>query len=360
METPRLKKAGILTLVLVLASIGSWELYLRSHGNKISYDDGEPLWNDKRTMVYEPIDKATVFIGASRNKYDIDIDTWQKVTGDHVIQLALEGDSPLPVLDDLAKDKKFKGKLIVDVTEGIFFSTTDNNIGESKEFVSEYKKRTPAQRFSFQINHFLESKLVFLDKNYFSLNSILQKLKVSKRKGVIAEPFEYPLEAGRITFDRQNIMMNEFLIDTVLRNHVIAIWDYYLNKNKEIPPLGKKLDSIFTTIKYDCDQIKGRGGKILFVRTPSSGMYLTREKKQYPREIYWNKLLTYTNTPGIHFEDYPAIANLQCPENSHLARPDAIVFTKNLIEILRLEKGWNFPQNHITTLNNSKISNHGF
>ena len=343
MDSSNLKKAGILTLVLVLTSIGSWEFYLRHNGNRISYDDGEPLWNDKREMVYEPIDKATVFIGASRNKYDIDIDTWQKITGDHVIQLALEGDSPLPVLDELANDMRFKGKLIVDVTEGIFFSITENNIGEPKEFISDYKKTTPAQRFSFKINHALESVFVFLDKNYFSLNSFIEKLNVPKRKGVITEPFDYPMEAGRITFDRQNIMMEKFLADTTLRNHVIAIWDYYLNKNKEIPPTGRKLDSILTTIKYDCDKIKVRGGKILFVRTPSSGTYREREKKQYPREIYWDKLLAYTINPGIHFEDYPSIANLQCPENSHLGRPDAIIFTKNIIKIMQEEKGWSFP-----------------
>ena len=73
-------KAGIMTLVLVTTSIVSWELYLRSKGLKISYDDEESLWSDKRDMVYEPADKATVFIGSSRNKYDVDIPTWKALT----------------------------------------------------------------------------------------------------------------------------------------------------------------------------------------------------------------------------------------------------------------------------------------
>jgi len=74
MESKNLVKAGILALVLVVVFIGSWELYLRSKGIQIAYDDGKELWSDKRAMVYEPADKATVLIGSSRNKYDIDIE----------------------------------------------------------------------------------------------------------------------------------------------------------------------------------------------------------------------------------------------------------------------------------------------
>ena len=41
-----------------------------------------------------------------------------------IIQLAIEGNSPLPVLEDLAADENFKGNLVVDVTEGLFFSSS--------------------------------------------------------------------------------------------------------------------------------------------------------------------------------------------------------------------------------------------
>src|SRR5258706_9770622 len=130
MPANSLSKAAILMVVIVLAAIISWELYLRNKGVRPDYDDGPPLWSDKRAMVYEPSDKATVFIGSSRNKYDLDIATWQAATGDKVIQLAMEGNSPLPILDDLAADTAFKGKMIIDVTEGLFFSTSHGNISE--------------------------------------------------------------------------------------------------------------------------------------------------------------------------------------------------------------------------------------
>ena len=78
-----LSKAAILMVVLVIAAIASWEFYLRNKGVDIAYDDEGPLWSHKRAMVYESPSNATVFIGSSRIKFDLDVDTWEKTTGDH-------------------------------------------------------------------------------------------------------------------------------------------------------------------------------------------------------------------------------------------------------------------------------------
>ncbi len=343
MKAPNLKKAGILALIMIVIVIGCWEYYLRAQKLKVAYDDGEVLWSDKRAMVYESPDKATVFIGSSRNKYDLDIATWQNFTGDHPIQLAIEGECPRLVLQDLANDKNFRGKLIVDVTEGLFFSSAPNNNTKPKEHIDYYKNRTPAQRAGFQINHLLESQFVFLDKDYFSLNALLYKLPIKKRKGVFALPFDFVMEFGRITFDRQNIMMEKFLVDTSLQNQIKGLWLFFDKINKESPVSGDSLQHVLASVKNATDRIKARGGQVLFVRTPSSGYYWPTECKNFPREKYWNQLLFFTNCPGIHFKDYPEIANFECPEWSHLSQPQAIVWTKNLIEILQKEKGWTFP-----------------
>lgn len=339
MQSSHFAKAGLLALGIVLTFIFSWEGYLRHQGKTISYDDGPELWADKRAEVYQPQDKATVFIGSSRIKFDLDIPTWEKLTGDHAIQLAIEGNSPLPVLYNLADDKNFKGKMIVDVTEGLFFSSSPNNSPDN--YIAYYKKETPAQKGSFQLNHLLESKFVFLDKSYFSLNAFLGTLALHDRPGVFALP-NFPLEFNKKTFERQSYMSPEFVRDTNLQNKVKAIWVFFSKISKEKPPVGASLDSIFRKIKTAVDKIKARGGKVLFVRTPSSGPYLSAERQAFPRKEYWDKLLAVTQCPGIHFEDYPAIAHFQCPENSHLKPSDGVIFTKNFIQILQ-QKGWSFP-----------------
>ena len=167
MQTGNLKKAGLLAVSIFLIVLTGWEFYLRYrfHGQltgfPASYDDNEALWADKRGMVYEPADQATVFIGSSRMRFDIDVPTWENMTGDHAIQLGLDGGDPRPVLSDLAKDKNFRGKLLIDVTEGIFFYKEP---WPTKK-IEYYHKITPTQRFSFQVDHVLESKFVFLDQD---------------------------------------------------------------------------------------------------------------------------------------------------------------------------------------------------
>ena len=359
MSASNFKKAGILTLLLILTSVASWEFYLRNKGYFISYDDGEALWSDKRAKVYQPFDQTTTFIGSSRIKFDLDIPTWEKVTGENAVQLAMEGNSPRPVLTDLANDPGFKGKLIVDVTEGLFFSSSPGYNNQAGKNIAFYKKFTPSERASVKIDYLLESQFVFLDKNFFSLNALLQELPVHDRPGIYGGP-DFPWNFNRNTFDRQSYMSNRFVTDTILQNKVKNIWYNMGRAIREKPPTGALLDSILLSVKTDCDKIKARGGQVLFVRTPSSGPFIAGEKMGFPREKYWNMLLAVTNCPGIHFEDYPAIAHFQCPEFSHLKPTDAVLFTKNFINILQ-EKGWVFPNKTMYSIHSySKNSNHGF
>lgn len=343
MPTQPLVKTAILTLLIVSVSIISWELYLRSNGVDKAYDDGPPLWADKRAMVYEPTDKATVFIGSSRIKYDLDIDTWQTITGEKAVQLAVEGSTPLPVLEDLANDEKFKGKLIVDITEPLFFSPGGGpRDAITLSSIKFYKERTPAQKVSFRLNKALESQIVFLEKEQLSLNAMLDNLQVKSRPGVFMMPV-FPLDFGRNTFDRQSKMSDKFLEDTTLQNKVKAIWAFFGEMAKSMPPVPEEvITGILNRTKACVDKIRARGGQVLFVRTPSSGPMGMGENMGFPREKFWNKLLAVTNSPGIHFADYPPIAHFICPEWSHLSPQDAIVFTKHIIDILGKEKGWKF------------------
>jgi hypothetical protein len=340
MQMSNLSKAALLMLGIVVGSLISWELFLRNKGFETFYNDDPALWTHNRQMIYEPADKATVFTGSSRIKFDLDIDTWEKITGDHAIQLACVGSTPVPVLEDLANDKKFKGKVVVDVTEGLFFSVAGSD-RRPKDNLKYYKEATPSQKASFHINHLLESQFVFLDKEWLSLDAQLEQLPLKDRPGIMN--FKgFPPDFGRVKFNRQEYMTNEFASDTSLQNIVKNIWRGFGRANKEPPISGQALDSVFNAIKEMVDKIKSRGGQVLFVRTPSSGDYLTAEKMGYPREKYWDRLLVITNCPGIHYTDYPSLKDFVCPENSHLSLSQAKDFTVSFIEILK-EKGWKFP-----------------
>jgi hypothetical protein len=341
MQGTSIIKAGWLAVFLSLVTILCWEVHLRNKGYEISYDDNEAMWAEKRGMAYEPSDKATIFIGSSRMKFDLDIPTWQAITGTKAIQLSNVGSDPIPYLMELADDRNFKGRLLCGVTEEIFFSDFSPEDVTNDKKINYFKKITPTQRFSFQVNHFLESKFVFLDQDLFSFNSMLDELPVPPRPGVFPEP-DFPEDFGKVTFERQSYMTPRFVADTNLQNKVKSIW-VCLGKAMSFPPPSPgKLDSFVHMIKAATDKIKNRGGQVLFVRNPSSGAMLDGEKKGFPKTQYFDKLIAVTGCPGIFYTDYPGLSNFVCPEWSHLKPDDAAVYTKELIKILEKDKGWTF------------------
>jgi hypothetical protein len=338
MQPNNLKRAGLFALLISFIAMLGWEIHLRNQGNKISYDDNEALWSDKRAMVYEPSDKATVFVGSSRIKYDLDIPTWVKLTGQQAIQLANVGSNPRLVLENLASDENFKGKLIIDVTEDVFFSKQAFYDWRTKKKIAYYKDRTPTQRFSFQVDHALESEFVFLDQDNFSINAMLDNMHIPSRPGIFPGLF-FPMGFTLVNFERQSYMTPEFVADTNQQNAVKGIWAYGMSRG--IPPMSKDdLDGIFNSVKSDIDKIRSRGGDVLFVRPPSSGAYKEVELKGFPRAAYWDRLLAFTGSKGVHYSDYPATAELICPEWSHLCPDDAVIYTKSLVKALKVEKGW--------------------
>jgi hypothetical protein len=331
MPANNLRKAAILALVLVVLTIGSWELYLRSRGVTISYDNSKELWADKRAMVYEPADKTTVFIGSSRIKFDLDIDTWQQTTGRHAVQLAAEGSSPVPILTDLGNDPNFRGRLVVDVTEPIFFSSEHMSLEKPTAYLDCYKKRTPAQKASFVLNHALESWFVFLDKDKYSLNAGLDRLNIPNRPGVFVFP-TFPDDFNCSDFDRRSKMTPRFLADTSLQHRVQNIWLFVMEMGKNAPPPKENpVPPMLAKVKDAVGKIQSRGGEVVFIRTPSSGVMGGAEQHVFTRDRFWDPLLAATNCKGIFFTDYQETSHFTCPEWSHLSPQDAISYTKALI-----------------------------
>jgi hypothetical protein len=339
MQNKKFLRAGLLTLLLLSACVISWERYWRSKGFPVAYNDDNALWAHKRSQVYRPASSSTVFIGSSRIKFDLDIPTWERITGEKAIQLSMVGTSPRPLLQDLADDQNFKGKLIIDVTEPLFFMRNRGRAEKSAhEGIGYYKKQTPSQRVSGVLDRTLESTFVFLEENAFGLNALLSDMQVPNRKGVFSFPV-FPKEFEMMSEDRQAFMTDRFLKDTALQNWQTRNWTMLGALDRTPAIKGDSLTAVFKEIKTAIDKIKARGGKVMFVRTPSSGGYIETENVVFPRRDYWDPMLAYTQTDGIHFTDYPETSHFICPEWSHLATPDVLIYTKELIKELD-QKGW--------------------
>ena len=344
MQTKNLLKAGILGLVLVTTFILGWEGYWRSKGYVATYNDDKVLWANKRHEAYQSKEKATVFIGSSRIKFDLDIPTWESMTGEKAVQLALVGTSPRLLLEDLANDKNFNGKLVMDVTEVLFFSNAPFVNKSSSEAIGYYKKQTPSEKLSSLVDFALESKLTFLEEGRFSLSSLSGDIPIQNRPGVFVFP-SFPKSFSWTTYDRQTYMPEIFLSDTNDINRVTGVWAM-LGSDPTPAVDGKELTQILNEVKTNIDKIRSRGGKVILVRTPSSGPFAMGEAQKYPKEKYWTQLVAYTKSEGIHYQDNPVTKVLTCPEWSHLAPKDAKIYTEQLVQSLE-QKGW-FSTDEVT------------
>lgn len=335
-----LLKAGLLAAALTAAFVVGWELHWRGQGFPISYNDDESLWASKRRLVYDTSPAGPVFIGASRIKFDLDQPTWRRCTGRQPVQLALVGTSPRPVLTDLANDPRFRGTVVVDVVEGIFFSPAGSRQEKrALDRLRAYPKWSLAQQLSFRLNRALESKLVFLDEDRLTLDAFLNNLELPSRPKVFMMPL-FPPKFTFNDFDRQTRMSPAFVADTAMQGQMRHVWMKLGATSGKHGDGGDTLTALIQSVKQSVDRIRARGGRVVFVRCPSDGPFWAAEQQGYPRAQYWNRLLADTHTPGVHFADYPALARFHCPEWSHLTPADAATFTAALIPILEQQTGW--------------------
>lgn len=337
--TNHLTKSALLALTLTLLFCIGWETYWRNQDFTLGYDNDNDAWAAERRKVATAGNSATVIIGSSRAKFDIDLPTFRQVSGSQPIQLAMQGTCERPVLHDLADNSSFAGTVLIDGTEGLFFAPPGHrSLKEIQGSIAHTKRWSLAQQSGFHIGRVLEEGIVSMDKTSLNLDALLTRLPVPSRPGVWVFP-TFPLNWTYATSDRQTKMTDHFLADTAMQRQMKEVW-LKLGAASDVRGVGgDTLTTMMNDIKRSIDKIRARGGQVFFVRPPSDGKFWEVEQVAYPRDLYWERVLRETNTPGIHFADYPELSQYSCPEWSHLTPEDAVTFTEDLVAIMR-QKGW--------------------
>ena len=328
-------KSVWLAIILLFVALVAWEAYWRMHEYPCSPDSNKDLWANVRSEVKKLDSDDVILLGSSRVWYDIQIYEWEKLTGRRPLQLALPGSSPIPVLQDLVEHTTFNGTILVGVTPGLFFSNPGPGKGPWRrpgQNIDRYYHRTYAQLFNYWVSNPLQHHLAFLQAgNFFddtNLESLIDRIPFKGR--VKVDP---PFPWFSIPDDNRNVTMRgQVTTDTAFAGMIRRVWQSHASGHPhDSADLAKHGSEVIDmVVRYD-SILTARGGQIVFVRCPSSGWYRDQENKEYPRERFWNVLLEKTGAKGYHFEDYPELNKYFCPEWSHLATPDAKVFTHDLV-----------------------------
>ena len=333
-----LKKSFIMALSLAIILLLAWEIYLRNTMESVTLlDDSKALWAVQRDKVPDLSEQDVILTGSSRVLFNVQLDVWEEKTGRRPLQLATVGSSPLPIFHDLVQNTDFKGTILVGVSPGLFFSTT-YPLAQPWEWpqskIDHYYSRTYADRSNHWLSIPLQKSFYFIsaEEDESDANVDLKSILGRTRWGSRA-PYSYPgvPQFGEIQVDRSLRMTERTATDTAFARQVKNFWQAIMS-NPDMPPPDIKGTTEF--FLKDAKAFMDRGGKIIFLRSPSTGMVKEVETMGLPRATAWDSLLIKAQAPGYHYEDYESLSGFDCPEWSHLSGPDADKFTAALVDIM--------------------------
>jgi len=319
-------------LVLCAFMVAGWEMYWRAFGVTPTYRNTDGEWLMQRRRIDAGEGGATVLIGASRILFDTQLPVWEKITGKRPIQLALEGTSPVPIMENLAADPNFTGRLLVDVSPDVIFT----GFAYRASVLPYLRDQTPSQRIGDWLSmRFLEPVLAFYDPDY-ALSTVVRRQPWPERPGMHSR-----MNVRRLAVhdeDRNTQLWDKVATDPEYRALARRVWAQDFNSPPDdAPKTHKTIDEAITKAAAAIATLRARGVRVLFLRAPSSGEYYAYEQRDFPRAKTWDLLLERTQTPGIHFEDYPELQGYDLPEWSHISPFEAERFTAALVPIVERE-----------------------
>jgi hypothetical protein len=325
---------GAVALFAVL--IGCWEAHWRAYGVIPGVRNGFGLWAIQRRRIDAGEGNATVLLGSSRLRFDVQLPVWERLAGKAPIQLSYEGTSPMTAIEDLAADAKFTGRLLIGVAPELFFS--GGGFGDGAAAYAH--KESPAQRVGQWLSMHLVEPYFAFDEGDFALAAVIARQDWPKRPGK-----HWFTEVRKLAIyepSRNAYLWSKVSDDLKYRALARSIWQEGFVTYPGDPTPEEELKTAREQIERMVKamvQLRAHGVQVLFVRLPSTGPYLAYEDQHFPRDKTWDALLSATRAPGIHFQDYPQMQGFYLPEWSHMTRTEAERFTTALYGIIE-ENFW--------------------
>ncbi len=316
-------KSWLLASALAGTFLLGWEAFLRNRGHRPTVVDDKALWALQRDRVY-PGDgeTAVVLLGDCRMQLDIVPQILQeRFPHARIVQLAVEQTSPIAALRDLAADEGFHGVIICALNERLLCRDMWDTL---QPYVDYYHA-------NYTLNEELNRLLSTAVQRTFTvihpelrLDDVIMSLVRTRR---LPSPYYIEIHADR---SRLADYSNEDL--QAHRAWVLgrARW---LCTETELPGARQWLQEAANVEQY-VQAIQGRGGRVVFLRLPTTGDHFTYDEFMFPKEMYWDRFAAQTSALCLHFKDLPQLSGFDCPDTSHLDRKDAPRFTRELANVL--------------------------
>ncbi len=328
-------KSWIAGVVLALVILLGGEYWLRSVGYFPNVLDNKTLWAHTRQKANENDGKVIALLGDSRMLYNIDTSALKKqFPGYQVAQLAICAKGPMAALKDLANDSSFKGTVLCAVSCDRMRAA---NWGDQQNYVDYFhqKNGTAVDNINQKMELYFQSHSAIVR----SEKRLLGIVRGLKRHHSIGKPHTHTFADRSSAVDLSSYAEKDMLSMVLMRQS-------RAKRAVKITP-EEWLKEIMTTEPL-VQKIHARGGRVIFLRMPTTKEYLAVEYQQYPKSDYWDKFEAATSAETIHFEDVAAMKTFILPDRSHINMPDRTRFT-NVLSVAMKQKnvGTNLQPNRI-------------
>lgn len=321
-------KTLCLMLFLFLTVLAAIECFWRSQGHKSNMSDTVLMWAAEREKIND--DKGmVVLIGASRIQLGFDTNYFRQEYQDRpLVNLAIDGTPPMAVLRDLAENSNFRGTIILSAKSEWFTNDNWNRAqGHVKRYHTDYRYSFD-RRIDTQIDKWMQGNLVSLQQN-LNLKNTVQQLMVHQS---LPKPFYIQ------TLPDRSKKADYQLMDDI-EGHRQKRVEKLRNVEKKVPvaSLGQWKMDVESVMQW-AYMIQDRGGRIIFVRFPTSGEHWNIDERRYPKARYWNQFARMKDVEAYHFRDIKGMNRdeFDLPDTSHLDQKDRRAFTKILLDELML------------------------
>ena len=315
-------KTWLLAASLAILVVAVWEGALRTAGFTPEFADNIALWLSARHRLSQPDPSVIAVLGASRVQRAIDVEVLSAQLGRPVVQLAVEGSSGLPVLENLAADPRFRGTVIISIAPPFSFNRRLSKLdaGNQAAWVRDYLLQSRSRRMEQEMRLAVQGLFAFRSANA----AVSRTIPAFLDSGSFPGPDFKSTDRNRRTHifpDRYEQVVNQ---DTTVK--------LYRENTEAYEPRGfGELLQYFSTL---VQILNAKGSRVFVVRLPSEGAVLDFERQLFPKDRFWNAMQRSMNARFMHFDDYPALAGYMSEDGSHVETAMAAEFTSQLAVVL--------------------------
>lgn len=319
-------RTWLLTITLILIYMGGWESFWRLQGYIPTVEDNLGLWAATRRQANQQEGKSVALIGASRIQLGLNPDVFARTTGVRPLMLAIDGNSPLPILQNLAEDPGFSGLVICGLTPQ-WLAEARTTKHRAAKWIRKYRRQKWSSRLETLLSSGIQQLFVFRFPG-LSPGRVWRHLIYNERLKKVYAPMR--MDRYRpADYTKTDLLQLKKAREE--RAHQLAFSTISLKSEA----FRERVMQVHRWVK----EIEHRGGQVVFIRMPSTGTIREIEAATWPKHRYWDVFAAGMNGLTVHFEDYITLAGLPCPDGSHLDADGAILFSEALIKI--------FQKNHL-------------